>query len=72
MSPGVVPQDGWVAYDVTAVVTGNGVYSFVLVSDFRDGVTFSGRNDGDFAPVLVIDAPAGDGTGGTAAPVPFS
>jgi glucose/arabinose dehydrogenase/PKD repeat protein len=64
-SPGVVPQGGWVAYDVTAVVTGNGVYSFVLVSDIRDGVTFSGRHDGDLAPVLVIDAPAGDGTGGT-------
>ena len=62
-SPGVVPQGGWVAYDVTAVVTGNGVYSFVLVSDIRDGVTFSGRNEGDFAPVLIIDGPAGDGTG---------
>jgi len=48
-----IAADSWVEYDVTALVTANGTYSFALVADGNDGVTFSSR-EGTNAPQLVV------------------
>jgi|GEM_PF-1097279 len=45
--------DSWVEYDVTALVTSDGTYTFALVADGNDGVTFSSR-EGTAAPQLVV------------------
>src|SRR5918993_96835 len=36
----VIGANSWVEYDVTALVTGNGTYTFALVADSLDGVVF--------------------------------
>lgn len=51
----------WVEYDVTSLVTGNGTYTFALVADSTDGVTFSSR-EGTAAPQLVITLGTGAAT----------
>jgi hypothetical protein len=43
----------WVEYNVTTLVTGNGTYTFALIADSNDGVTFSSR-EGTTPPQLVI------------------
>jgi hypothetical protein len=43
----------WVEYDVTALVTADGTYTFALVADSNDGVTFSSR-EGGTSPELVV------------------
>jgi hypothetical protein len=43
----------WVEYDVTALVSGDGTYTFALVADSTDGVTFSSR-EGPNAPQLLV------------------
>lgn len=48
-----IPTDSWVEYDVTALVSANGTYTFALVADGNDGVTFSSR-EGTNAPQLVV------------------
>jgi hypothetical protein len=48
-----IPTDSWVEYDVTALVNANGTYTFALVADGNDGVTFSSR-EGINAPQLVV------------------
>jgi acid phosphatase type 7 len=45
--------NAWVEYDVTAEVTGNGTFSFVLAGDSSDGVNFSSRQ-GIQPPELAI------------------
>jgi hypothetical protein len=40
---GAIPADSWVEYDVTPFVTGNGTYSFNLVTASADGVNFYSR-----------------------------
>jgi len=50
---GVVPQDAWIEYDVTAAVTASGTYDFVLVSGTGDGSTYHSR-EGTYAPELVV------------------
>jgi Calcineurin-like phosphoesterase len=45
--------NSWVEYDVTPLVAGTGTFSFVLVADSSDGVTFSSR-EGDQPPQLVL------------------
>ncbi len=47
-----IATDSWVEYDVTALVTADGTYTFALVADGNDGVTFSSR-EGGMAPQLV-------------------
>src|SRR4029078_12100823 len=44
----------WVEYNVTSLVTGNGAYTFALVADSTDGVTFSARK-GATPPQLVFN-----------------
>ena len=55
---GSVGTNSWVEYDVTSHVTGNGTYSFVLVADSNDGLTFSSR-EGVQAPQLVVTTGSG-------------
>src|SRR4029078_2687840 len=43
----------WVEYNVTALVTGNGTYTFALVADSTDGAEFSSR-EGSFPAQLVV------------------
>jgi hypothetical protein len=62
---GAITTNSWVEYDVTPLVTSNGAYSFVLVADSTDGVTFSSRQ-GSAPPQLVL-ALAG-GTASTSTP----
>jgi hypothetical protein len=50
----VIATSSWVEYDVTALVSGNGSYTFALVADSNDGVTFSSR-EGASPPQLVIE-----------------
>ncbi|HEX9333948.1 MAG TPA: DNRLRE domain-containing protein [Anaerolineales bacterium] len=59
---GAIAADSWIEYDVTALVTGNGTYTFALVADSSDGITFSSR-EGVASPQLVV-------TPGTGAPSP--
>jgi hypothetical protein len=59
---GTIATDSWVEYDVTSLVTSNGTFTFALVADSTDGVTFSSR-EGTTAPQLVV-------TLGTEAPTP--
>jgi acid phosphatase type 7 len=48
-----ITEETWVDYDVTAAVSGNGTFSFVLAADSSDAVTFSSRQ-GVQPPQLVI------------------
>lgn len=48
----------WVEYDVTALVSANGTYTFALIGDSTDGVTFSSR-EGSYAPQLVLTLDSG-------------
>jgi hypothetical protein len=51
---GTIAAGSWVDYDVTALVAGNGTYTFALVGDGTDGVTFS-SSEGTTPPQLVIE-----------------
>lgn len=57
-----VEENSWLEYDVTAAVTGDGMYSFALVADSEQEVTFSSR-EGTEPPQLIV-------TTGLAAPTP--
>jgi hypothetical protein len=50
---GAVTANVWAEYNVTAQVTGNGTYDFVLLPDGSDGVTFYSR-EGSSPPQLVL------------------
>jgi hypothetical protein len=50
---GMVRNKTWVEYNVTVQITGNGSYSFVLLPNGTDGVSFSAR-EGSQSPELVI------------------
>jgi hypothetical protein len=50
---GAIATSTWVEYDVTTLVSGNGTYTFALVADGTDGVTFSSR-EGSTPPQLVV------------------
>jgi hypothetical protein len=55
---GVVPQDTWVEYDVTAAVTANGTYDFALVSSSSDGSTYHSRETTNRPQLIVTTADA--------------
>jgi hypothetical protein len=50
---GKIQSTSWVEYDVTTIVKGEGVYSFVLTSNSDDGISFVSR-EGDYPPELVV------------------
>lgn len=56
---GAIAADSWVEYDVTSLVSGNGTYTFALLADGNDGITFSSK-EGTAAPQLIVTL----GTGG--------
>jgi 3-phytase len=45
--------NGWMEYDVTSIVTGDGIYSFVFVPASENGVDIYSR-EGEFPPQLVL------------------
>jgi hypothetical protein len=55
---GVLASNAWAEYDVTAQVTGDGTYSFVLQPDSSNGVTFESR-EGSPPPELVLTFTSG-------------
>jgi len=50
---GTATASTWAEYNVTAYVTGNGTFSFVLLPDSTNGVTFDSR-EGASPPQLVL------------------
>jgi hypothetical protein len=50
---GAIATGSWAEYDVTSLVSSNGTYTFALVADGNDGVTFSSR-EGASPPQLVV------------------
>jgi hypothetical protein len=58
---GAIAANSWVEYDVTALMTTNGTYSFALVADSSDGVVFSSR-EGTMPPQLVVTFGSGPST----------
>lgn len=51
-----ISTDSWVEYDVTAAVTGNGTFSFVLAADSSDAATFSSRQGSQPPELMIIEA----------------
>ena len=62
-------SNGWAEYNVTAQVTGNGTYSFVLLPDSTDGVRFESR-EGSPPPQLVLTFASGPTPTPTHTPIP--
>ena len=58
---GPIAGRSWVAYDVTAAITGNGTYSFLIRGTATDAVSWYSREASDNRPLLVVSA---DGVGG--------
>lgn len=58
---GAIAANSWVEYDVTALITTNGTYSFALVADSSDGIEFSSR-EGTMPPQLVVTLGSGSST----------
>ncbi len=50
---GAVASGTWVEYDVSSEVTGDGTYTFALVSDSAQGAAFSSR-EGSMPPQLTV------------------
>jgi parallel beta-helix repeat protein len=50
---GAIATGVWVEYNVTALITGDGTYSFVLVTNSTDAVSFS-SHEGSQPPQLVL------------------
>ncbi|HEY3239315.1 MAG TPA: DNRLRE domain-containing protein, partial [Acidimicrobiia bacterium] len=57
-----IPANTWVDFDVTAVVTGNGTYSFNVVPDGKDDVQFNSKEATTNKPQLFITLSAPDTT----------
>jgi hypothetical protein len=51
---GAISADTWVEFDVTPFVTGNGTYTFNLVTTSTDGVNFYARETTTLRPELVL------------------
>ncbi len=53
-SAGAFASGGWISVDVTAVVKGNGTYSFALTGSGATLISFASRETGANAPQLII------------------
>jgi hypothetical protein len=53
---GALTTGTWVVLDVTSYVTGEGIYSFGILTPGSTAVSFGSRESGATAPQLVIDA----------------
>jgi hypothetical protein len=54
---GAISGNTWVEYNVTAFISGNGTYSFVLVTDNADSVSFSSREGGQPPQLVLMTGP---------------
>ncbi|NNF54083.1 MAG: Ig-like domain-containing protein, partial [Acidimicrobiales bacterium] len=59
---GAVSSQTWIEYDVTAAVSGPGLYSFRFSSVSSDGTKFSSKEAGSNPPELVIQSNSGPDT----------
>jgi hypothetical protein len=66
---GTATAGTWAEYNVTAYVTGNGTYSFVLLPDSTNGITFYSR-EGSSSPQLVMTFASGPTNTPTNTPTP--
>jgi len=66
---GTATASTWAEYDVTAYITGNGTYNFVLLPDSTNGVTFNSR-EGASPPQLVLTFASGPSPTPTNTPTP--
>jgi hypothetical protein len=55
---GIIASNTWIEFNVTPLLSGNGTYSFVLVSTSTDSVSFSSR-EGSQPPQLVLSFGSG-------------
>jgi len=60
----------WVSFDVSSYVTGNGTYSFGVLTPGSTAISFAARESGANAPQLTLDL--GGSSGPTATPTPTS
>jgi hypothetical protein len=51
---GAVVAESWIEFDVTALISGDGVYTFLLATESTDGLNFSSRESPDNPPFLAI------------------
>ena len=58
-SAGNVADNSWVALDVTAAITGDGTYSFVLTNNDGNSVFYYSKEAADFRPRLEISTGSG-------------
>jgi hypothetical protein len=65
---GPVAVNTWLEFDVTAAVSGNGTYSFVLLTPTGDGVNMASREASSSRPQLVVET----ATSGTTPPASTS
>ncbi len=56
---GDIGTDVWVEYNVTSQVAGDGTYSFALVADSNDGLTFASREGGQAAELVITTGSSG-------------
>ncbi len=66
----VIETNSWAEYDVTSLITGNGTYTFALVADSTDGVTFSSREGATHPQLLITPGTSGSTSTPTSTPVP--
>ncbi len=52
---GALATGTWVTLDVTAYVTGEGTYSFGIITPGASAISFSSRESGSLAPQLIVD-----------------
>ncbi|MEW5989340.1 MAG: DNRLRE domain-containing protein, partial [Chloroflexota bacterium] len=69
---GAIPPNSWISLDVSAVVTGNGTYSFALATKSATTVHFRSSEAGQNGPMLLIDVipPTNHGVEGKVPPPP--
>lgn len=63
-SVSVVPDNSWAAWDVTSVITGDGIYSFALSNFNSNSVFYYSKEAASFKPYLALEI---GGTVGTTA-----
>lgn len=66
---GAIAVGAWVEYDLTAVVTADGVYTFVLATDIADGAEFASRENIN-TPELVLTVDPGGTPVASPTPLP--
>lgn len=66
---GAVQSNDVVEFDVSSVVTGNGIYSFCIETDSDDRVKYFAKEGSDSPPLLIIETASGGGDEPNVSPV---